>query len=131
MAVTTDDLLFPNGRLDPSVMWPLVSEDTVTEYLDAFLLAGVAKTAEWDAEDQDAGTKAWAEYRGLDSVIRQTVYSLNSATFVDEGSGAISVEQMRLMILDRDAALLEFTELEDAATAEDPLRFTTLKSLRD
>lgn len=128
---STDDLLFPVGLLDPALLWPGVSSATVSEYLDAFLAAGTAKVATWEAGQQDAGAIAWAEYRALDSVLRRVVNEPLTVAFADEGSAGYTSDQLRYMREDRDAALAEFEALEVAATADDPYAFTTIRSFRD
>ena len=119
MAVEAADLLFPTGRLDPALLWPGKSTPVVTTYLEAFIADGVTKTADWDAVDQDVGTIAWATYRALDSLLFQLKMMPASVSFVDEGSAGYTAEQLRMLELDRQAALAEFTDLEQEATAED------------
>ncbi len=125
------DLTFPAGLLNTAVLWPGISQQTVAGYLTAFIRAGETKTAAWDAEERDAGTAAWAQYRALDSYLRDRVMEPSSVTFVDEGSASLTTAQLQMLADDRDALLAEFQALEVVATADDPYAFSTLRSLRD
>lgn len=111
MAVTHDDLLAPEGELEPS-LFPSDDTSALSARLVAYVAAAMARLSTYPAGTisaavADAATRAYAYAEAYAAVYRRMAAQPTSWTIVDQGSTSYSVQQAR-----------EFKQLSDAKRAE-------------
>lgn len=111
MAVTHDDLLAPEGELDPS-LFPSDDASALSTRLDAYIAAAAARLAAYPTgsisdDVADAATRAYAYAEAYAAVYRRMAAQPMSTTLADQGSVSYNVQQAR-----------EFKVLSDEKRAE-------------
>jgi hypothetical protein len=131
VAVSSQQVLTPLGRLDPAIVWPGLSLENVDQKIRAFIQDGSERVAEVDAESQDEAVKIWVYYRAKDEQYNRMVGMPSTVADSDEGSSSYLLTQIQMVKDDRDALLEEFEDLLVTAGVEEEEEYGTITSYRD
>lgn len=105
-ALDIQRLKLPQGRLDPKVLWPRLSEDASDELLAGYLADGVVQATAAPISagpDRDAAAIEWAYWRAFDEVHKRLLINPSSISL---GGGEGSANWLLTQIQDVEAQAL-------------------------
>lgn len=117
MAVSSDRVLAPRGRLDPAVLWPGVTAKVYEDWIDTWakdgkdrsVAAGVTNSAAAPTAVDDA-TLLWVYYRAFDAKALEGAALPASVSDPIDGAHAYSQGQLDSWRVLADAALAEWAD---------------------
>lgn len=119
MALSAEDVLYPNGDLDP-VDFPGRALEDLEEDIEGWLEAAYAMprvVALSDEAGQDAAAKLWAEYRGFAAVCRRVSREPAQAELKDQGSRTFAPDQRNNFCSMATAKLAAFEQVAPVVVA--------------
>jgi hypothetical protein len=112
MAVDAAEFTGVGGLLNTKALWPRVSTTEIGKKFAAWLADAETKVADFEAETQDAATRAWVKYRAWDDVYQIRLGNPASIAVDGRGSSGYTQGQIDAAKAERDAALLAFEAIE-------------------